>query len=162
MQIRNSARVVLISPVSRVLLIRMGEHVPFDPEKPDLLEYWVTPGGGLDDGESFVEAARRELWEEAGYSDVEIGPWVWTRERVLIFDGQRTLSHERYFVAHVPDEQIAPAALSEDERRMILGYRWWSAEEIRDSEDYFIPEGLAGLIEPLVTGEVPARPVTVG
>ncbi len=45
---------------SKVLLIR---H-----EKPDR-EYWLLPGGGVNAGESLVDALRRELAEECGIGD---------------------------------------------------------------------------------------------
>ena len=45
---------------SKVLLIR---H-----EKPDH-EYWLLPGGGVNAGESLVDALRRELSEECGIGD---------------------------------------------------------------------------------------------
>jgi 8-oxo-dGTP pyrophosphatase MutT (NUDIX family) len=33
---------------------------------------WAVPGGGVDEGESFIEAARREILEETGYRLAEI------------------------------------------------------------------------------------------
>ena len=49
---------------SRVLLCR---H-----EKPGK-EYWLLPGGGVNTGESLVDALRRELWEELGIGvEVEV------------------------------------------------------------------------------------------
>jgi len=61
---------------------------------------WFTPGGGLHLGESYADAARRELREEVGIDPVEIGPCVWIRRHVL----PRTLTpsldlRERFFVA---------------------------------------------------------------
>jgi 8-oxo-dGTP diphosphatase len=50
-----------------------GAHTIVYRENGDLLlcrhegvDLWVLPGGGVDDGETYAEAARRELHEEAG------------------------------------------------------------------------------------------------
>ena len=36
--------------------------------------FWVTPGGGLEEGEGSKAGLRRELLEETGLESVEIGP----------------------------------------------------------------------------------------
>jgi 8-oxo-dGTP pyrophosphatase MutT (NUDIX family) len=58
--LRQAARVLVIDPAGRVLLLE-----GFDPAEPDS-RYWITIGGGLDDGEEAAQAALRERWEEAG------------------------------------------------------------------------------------------------
>jgi 8-oxo-dGTP pyrophosphatase MutT (NUDIX family) len=90
---RPTARVLLIAPGDRILLFRW-----IDPETGRVV--WFTPGGGLHLGESYADAARRELREEVGIDPVEIGPCVWIRRHVL----PRTLTpsldlRERFFVA---------------------------------------------------------------
>jgi hypothetical protein len=64
---RPVARVLLLGPGERLLLL-LAQDVPGGHQ------WWVTPGGGLDEGESFEQAARRELLEETGIQ-AEIGPW---------------------------------------------------------------------------------------
>ena len=57
------------------ILMWQGRILLCRQEKPDK-EYWLLPGGGVDAGETLVEALRRELREELGVTaDVQFeGP----------------------------------------------------------------------------------------
>jgi 8-oxo-dGTP pyrophosphatase MutT (NUDIX family) len=61
------------------------------------------PGGGLDSGESFAYAARRELREERGH-DPLVGPLIWTRRHIYNWNGTPQNQYERYFVARCAAE----------------------------------------------------------
>ncbi|GAA3042935.1 hypothetical protein GCM10020000_22560 [Streptomyces olivoverticillatus] len=78
---RKAARVILLDPYDRVLLLHGYE--PGDPSTT----WWFTPGGGLEGDESWEEAARRELAEETGITEIELGPVLWTRTCSFPFDG---------------------------------------------------------------------------
>lgn len=70
MRQRNSARLLVINPSQQVLLFHF-QH------KNDALagqSHWATPGGGLEQGESFEVAAVRELFEETGLLIDTVGP----------------------------------------------------------------------------------------
>jgi 8-oxo-dGTP pyrophosphatase MutT (NUDIX family) len=60
---RPVSRVLLSGPGGRLLLL-LAQDVPGGHQ------WWVTPGGGLDDGESFEQAAWRELLKETGIRKV--------------------------------------------------------------------------------------------
>ena len=65
----------MFDPQDRILLIE-GR----DPAGRNAGGWWEIPGGGVDRGEEIEAAVRRELWEEAGIRDADIGPCVWTQQ----------------------------------------------------------------------------------
>ena len=63
----------------RVIMIDNNRTLLFEDSDPGVpgTSWWTTPGGGIDEGESEVHAAIREVAEETGYrlSDSELlGP----------------------------------------------------------------------------------------
>ncbi len=61
--------------VSSRAIIFVGRKVVLIHRKRDGLEYWVTPGGKVEEGESLKDTAKREVREEIGI-DVEVGEKV--------------------------------------------------------------------------------------
>lgn len=57
---KRFASVILVDRRGWVLLQERDEHPVLDPEK------WGFVGGGVESGEAYAEAARRELLEETG------------------------------------------------------------------------------------------------
>ena len=53
----------------------------------------------MDPGESSEAAARRELYEETGITEAEIGPCVWTQHARFRFAGWKFDQHEHVHVA---------------------------------------------------------------
>jgi 8-oxo-dGTP pyrophosphatase MutT (NUDIX family) len=89
----------------------------------------VTPGGGVEDGESYAVAAQRELQEETGFT-LAPGPCVLERERRLHQHGEEWLFHERYFLVRTDVPAILLDGLSLAERLRYRGHRWWSCAEL--------------------------------
>ena len=123
---------------------------------------WITPGGGLREGESAINGLRRELAEELARTGWHIGPQVWTRATCFELERQRIAQFERYFL--VPCERFAPPATMPDvrERRWFGGFRWWRLSEIESSDERFAPSRLAQALTKLLKDGPPSRPFDVG
>ncbi len=156
---RNVARIVVFNPDDEVLLLQYRHDRSLDPEKPELLEYWVPPGGGLRSGESFEDAALRELEEETGIQSASVGSWVWTRRLKLRYQAEDWLQVERYFVVWVSPLDTLRNSTAEEE---IADIQWWSLECLRESDAVFFPEPFSELLEPLLQGELPPEPLEIG
>ena len=159
MRTRNVARIVAINPANEVLLLQYRHDRSLDPEKPELREYWVPPGGGLHSGESFEDAAMRELEEETGMQPSSVGSWVWTRRVNLRYQAEDWLQVERYFVVRVSPPDTLRNSTAEEE---IADIQWWSLESLRESDAVFFPEPFPELVEPLLNGDLPPEPLQIG
>ncbi|MEU6257575.1 NUDIX hydrolase [Streptomyces sp. NPDC047043] len=156
--LRKVARVVLLDPDDRILLLH--GHEPGDPAD----DWWFTPGGGVEGDETREEAALRELAEETGITEVELGPVLWRRMCSFPFAGRRWDQDEWYYLARTSDASGAvpePTRLTELERRSVAGARWWTCRELSRAHETVYPTRLAGLLRRLLDEGPPAGPVTL-
>jgi 8-oxo-dGTP pyrophosphatase MutT (NUDIX family) len=151
--VRHAARVILLDETSRVLLARF-EYAG--------KRWWAAPGGGLDDGETHEQAAVREIIEETGHLLEQLGPWAWTREHVLRFEGRLYRQVERHFVAHVPAFDPLAQELGAEEAKAFAGLSWWTLAELEKAEETFAPTDLPALVRALLEDGPPERPIEVG
>jgi 8-oxo-dGTP pyrophosphatase MutT (NUDIX family) len=121
-----------------------------------------APGGGLDDGETHEQAARREIVEETGHVLGPLGPCVWTREHVFRFEGRLYRQVERYFVAHVPAFDPLSQELGAEEAKAFSGLRWWTQAELEEADETFPPTDLPALVRTSVEDGPPEQPIEVG
>jgi 8-oxo-dGTP pyrophosphatase MutT (NUDIX family) len=143
--VRPAGRVIAIDAAGRVLLF-------FYDDPPPKGRHWSTPGGGVEPGEDFHAAARRELLEETGWADVPVPP-----EEVLVNSNVQVsnvngapalcLQHDHYFVGRVPGEErplgnVAAMHTADG----IVSHRWWTLAELDATTDDVYPPGLADLV----------------
>lgn len=135
MRIRNNARAFVINENREILL----EKFEFD-FTGRIKVLWVTPSGGVEEGESFEQAIERELYEELGL-DIKI------KDESLFaldipFEGKHGefISHEVYYLVHVSKNiNISLDNMTLNEKGTFHAVKWWSLEELKESNDEFEP-----------------------
>lgn len=154
---RAAARVLLIDPERRLLLMK-GRLA----SAPAAAGEWFTIGGGLEAGESVEAAARREIAEEAGFLEAELGPVVWRREgRLALQPGELMLIRESYIVARCAGGEPSRAGWLPHEQALIDDIRWWTLGEIAAAGEPIHPIGIAELLPDILDGRYPPAPIEI-
>jgi hypothetical protein len=92
----------------------------------------------LEPGETWLQAAAREIVEETGITDFELGPIVWRREGVLNIPDPR-LFDERYIVARCEGAEPNRDGWDALERDQIDDIRWWTLAELASTQETVFP-----------------------
>jgi 8-oxo-dGTP pyrophosphatase MutT (NUDIX family) len=157
---RDAVRLVVRDTLDRILLFHTHE-----PTVPEYGQWWELPGGGIEPGETYRQAAVRELHEETGIaiSDSQVGEPTWTRDGSFRHRSLRHLQHE--VVVAVQLEQPGPDV---DERNRLeyemedyFDFRWWPIGQVAASTERFYPGSLPHLLTRFLAGETIAEPLEV-
>jgi 8-oxo-dGTP pyrophosphatase MutT (NUDIX family) len=105
---------------------------------------WLTPGGGIELGETVEAAARREIWEETRIADVEVGPVLWTEDRAAKVNGEDVMFEMTYILVRAATMEVDLSGCQPDERSTIIETRWWRIDDLTDLS--VRPLGLAALL----------------
>ena len=168
--LRHAVRAIILDENDRILLCRFsfphpttrgpGTHGP-------ATVVWAAPGGGVEPGETLVEALRRELHEEVGLNVDADPPHVWRQEVVAPnhapgYDG---ILNDYFLIrtaAFAPRGALSDDRLAAEENLTEL--RWWPAADIADydGDDLFSPRDLATPLSSLMVDGIPPEPVLLG
>lgn len=150
-RLRRAGRVIALDPGNRVLLMRYDDNPPNG-------RHWATPGGGLNPGESYADGAARELAEETGWTDVEIGDQVFEQEIVMGYGDEIVRQHECLFLARIATPRREVIDVDGMHRSDgIAAWHWWTLAEIDASTEAIWPASLPSVIRDLLQEPGSAR-----
>ena len=143
---RATVRVLVLDRDGRILL--------FQDSDPGIgASWWITPGGGIDPGETEHETVLRELEEETGLrvtTDEVIGPIA----RRHVRHGYSDLVVEQddaFYAVRVPAFEVDTAGHTDEEQVTMLASRWWTPAEVAASDEEIWPVLLLDLVALLDT-----------
>lgn len=117
-----------------------------DPGVPGS-RWWVTPGGGMDPGETELQTALRELAEETGLraqaSDL-IGP-VMRRVAAHGYSDQICEQSESFYVLRTPQFALDTSGHTVEEQLTLAGHAWIPISELDHVTEPIWPAELAAL-----------------
>lgn len=144
MRRRDSARLLVLNGDGHLLLFRFV----FNAGPMAGQEFWATPGGGLDDGETFEQAAIRELFEETGIRVDRVDPPVGQREIVfpILPSGEEVISEERFFLIEAGTPELSRANWTALEFEVMTEHRWWPLDELANTRATVYPGNLPDMI----------------
>lgn len=144
MRRRPSSRLLVLDHADRVLLFRFV----FTKGALGGQAYWATPGGALEPGETFAEAAQRELFEETGIVTNAVGEPVAEKKFILqLTTGERVVAEERFFLVRTTDPMpLSREQWTPNEREVIVEHHWWSASDLHATDEVVFPEELVDML----------------
>jgi 8-oxo-dGTP pyrophosphatase MutT (NUDIX family) len=149
---RVGGRLLLIDPDDRLLLIH--ERIQ------DGTTHWLTPGGGVEPGESPQSAAAREAIEEVGLEIMLApdAPAVLVTQREWSWDGTIYDQTDHFYVVRLAAAvEPAPAALTQMEQHTLIGFGWWDAAQLQGTSEIVVPADLGAVLAEVLLGDLRGR-----
>lgn len=161
--IQFNVRLILLNESNELLLMCIDDPKTKSVGKEYNGRFWTMIGGQVEVGETIMEAATRELFEETRMSkkNVEFGPLVWQGEFDLILRGKPTHIRQQFIVVKTKKKTFSLAGLTQDEVNTVKHLSWFSLDKIINSTEIIYPILLPNYLSDIIAGKYPNKPLKI-
>ncbi len=164
MEIRNSAKIVLLNDKNEILLIGTDDKNIRDTNGEYKGRFWQLLGGKVEENESMEDALKRELFEETSILDknVAFGPIIWFGELDLLMHGVKTKIKQKFVLARLKgyaDSNLKH--LTPEEKETVTKLKWFSLKAIEESREIIYPGLLPVYLKQIIEGHIPSTPIEI-
>ena len=160
---RESIKIVLLNNKKELLLLLTDDSSIKTGEGRYNGRFYQLVGGKMEEGESVLEAARRELFEETGLTskDVHFGNVIWKGKLDLNIHGELTHINQRFILARTNKLSVTLKNLTNEEKKTCQELRWMNLDEIKNSDTNICPRRLPVYLKDVLEGNIPVDPIFV-
>jgi tagatose 6-phosphate kinase len=146
---RAAVRIICLDSEGRVLMQRWRDPVSG-------VNLWEPPGGGIEAGETPIDAARRELQEETGLDPSAIGTDSVAVHRDTVWKGRRFVGVEPFFLARYaqPHPPLRPQALTPEDQENLVEQAWVHWSELASLPGRLEPPQLLNVLRRLAPNDL--------
>ena len=157
-EVRNSVKIVLLNDKNELLLMGTDDQNIKNVNGEYKGRFWQLIGGKIEENETIMETAKRELFEETSINskDVEFGPIILHGELNLLMNNIQTTINQKFIVARLKTNvNLSLKHLTKEEKRTVTELKWFSLKEIEDSKEIIYPGVLPIYLKQLLDGNIP-------